>query len=207
MRRVGRAAVRCKVGWLVALPLAVASWLNAHCLAYLLVPPEPGEHAHLHSASEHASFAFTPLLIAVGVLLVAVGVAVCADEGLRGRLPEQPSHLLFALLPALGFVAQEHLERFIRSGSIPYDLFAEPVFLVGLSLQLPLAVAALLLARRLYALGYSLGRVLAGTVVTVRPARRGPLASVLLPRAASIAAPSVLALGHGQRAPPAGRLQ
>jgi hypothetical protein len=194
--------VRRAPAWLIPLPLIGASWLSAHCGAYLLFPPKKGEHDHLHAASEHASFGSTPVLLACGLALVAAGLCLCVRDGLHGRRPSGQPRLLFALLPAAGFAVQEHLERLIASGSVPVDLFAQPTFLVGIALQLPFAVAALLLARGLYALGYSLGRVLARGVGITRAARMAPCLLVRLPRAATIHVPSVLALGHGQRAPP-----
>jgi hypothetical protein len=190
--------------WLIVLPLAAASWLSAHCLAYLLVPPASGEHAHVQSASDHAAFGFTPLLIACGVALVAAGLAVCVRDGLRGRRQAHPPAVVFAVLPIAGFTVQEHLEHAIGSGAVPYDVIAEPTFLAGLALQAPFAVAALLLARGLYAVGYGLGSAVAHGVRISRPVPGAPCLLVRAPLTAPISPPSVLALGHGQRAPPSG---
>jgi hypothetical protein len=183
--------------------VATVSWLSAHCLAFVLVPPAGGEHMHDHAEGGHTYFGSTPLLIAALLTVLAAGLLLCVGEGLRGGTARLgPPALLFALLPPLGFVVQEHVEELVRSGSITGDLVTEPTFLTGLALQLPFAVAALLLCRALYALGYGLGRFLARRLAvatrvhSVAPSvRRRPAPVTLIP-------PSVLALGHGSRAPP-----
>jgi hypothetical protein len=144
-----------------------------------------------------------PALAVWGLTLVVAGVVLCIGEGLRGRRPSRPPVRLFTLLPPVAFVAQEHIERLVGSGSIPYDLTVEPTFLVGLALQLPFALAALLLTRALYALGFGVGRVLASRLALGRPLRQGPPALLRRPASVTLVGPSVLALGHGQRAPPA----
>ena len=107
------------VAWLVALPVATASWLNAHCLAYVLVPPAASEHMHHHAEGGHTYLGSTPVLIAALVTVLAAGLVLCVGEGLRGRTGGLgPPALLFALLPPLGFVSQELIEDFVRSGSL-----------------------------------------------------------------------------------------
>jgi hypothetical protein len=195
---IGRVA-----GWVLALPLAVASWLGAHCLSYWLVSPGAEEHMGLHADHGHAWFGYGPSLAIWGLALVVAGVALCVGEGQRGRRPSGPPALLFALLPTAGFVVQEHVERVIGTGSVPVDLAAEPTFLVGLALQVPFALAALLLTRALYAIGFGLGRTIASELSLGRPLRYGPPSLLHLPESVTPVSPSVLALGHGQRAPPA----
>jgi hypothetical protein len=193
-----------RIAWLVALPVATASWLNAHCLAYVLVPPAASEHMHHHAEGGHTYLGSTPVLIAALVTVLAAGLVLCVGEGLRGRTGGLgPPALLFALLPPLGFVSQELIEDLVRSGSLSAGLFTEPTFLAGFALQLPFAVGSLLLCRGLYALGYGLGRLLAARLaVTTRAAGPRP-ATHRRPVSVVLIAPSVLAQGHGSRAPPA----
>jgi hypothetical protein len=193
-----------RAAWLVALPVATASWLNAHCLAFVLVPPAGGEHMHHHADAGHTYFASKPVLIAALITVLAAGLVLCVGEGFRGGTGRLgPPALLFALLPPLGFVVQEHVEELVRSGSLSGDLITDPTFVTGLALQLPFAVAALLLCRGLYALGYGLGRFLARRLAVATRVQsqapsvhRRPVSVTLIP-------PSVLASGHGSRAPPA----
>jgi hypothetical protein len=196
--------VRRQAAWLTALPVAVASWLGAHCLAYRLVAPGAEQHMGLHAESGHAYLGYTPALAIWGLTLVFVGLLLCVGAGLRGRRPSRPPVRLFALLPPVGFAVQEHLERLLGTGAIPYDLVVEPTFVLGLALQLPFAIAALVIAYALTALGFGVGRVLARELTVGRPIRRARLPLLRMPVSATLILPSVLALGHGQRAPPGG---
>jgi hypothetical protein len=197
---------RRTAAWVISLPLAVTSWLGAHCLAYWLVSPGAEQHMGMHAEHGHAWLGYTPALAIWGLALVVAGLLLCIGEGLRGHRPAGPPVRFFALLPPLAFAVQEHVERLLGSGALPLDLVLEPTFLVGLALQLPFAVAALLLTRALYALGFGLGCVLAGRLALARPLRQGPPALLRRPESATLVSPSLLALGHGQRAPPATRV-
>jgi hypothetical protein len=188
---------------MTAIPFAVASWLGAHCLAYWLVAPGAEQHMGMHTEHGHAWLGYTPALAIWGMTLVVAGLVLCAGEGLRGRGPARPPVLLFAVLPPVAFTVQEHAERLLASGSIPHDLVLEPTFLVGLALQLPFALGALLVTRALYALGVGLGRMLAARLPAGRTLRHGRPALVHLPASPTLVPRPVLALGHGQRAPPA----
>jgi hypothetical protein len=191
--------------WVLCVPLAVASWLGAHCLAYWLVSPGAEQHMGMHAEHGHAYLGYGPAIGILGLVLVLTGLLSCVGEGLRGRRPPRPPVRLFALLPPVGFAVQEHAERLIGTGAVPYDLVFEPTFLVGLALQLPFALAALLVAFALHAAGFRLGGVLASRLAFRRPVRATPPLLALLPEPALLVAPSVLALGHGQRAPPSSR--
>jgi hypothetical protein len=194
---------RRKAAWVISLPLAVASWLGAHCFAYWLVSPGAEHEMGMHAEHGHAWLGYTPALAVWAVALVVAGVVLSVGEGVRGRRPSRPPVRLFAVLPPVAFVVQEHLERLIASGSIPHDLVLEPAFLLGLALQLPFAVTALLLTRTLYSLGFRLGLALAGRLALGPAVRCSPGAPLPRPVSATLVSPSVLALGHGQRAPPA----
>jgi hypothetical protein len=192
-----------RLTWFIWLPLVVAPWLGAHCLAYLLVPPGGSELGHME-ATEHAYLVYrAPILVACGITLLLAGVLLRAGEGLRARPRLEPPLRVFLLLPPLGFIVQEHLEALIASGAIHFDVVLDPTFLTGLALQLPFALAALLLTRALYAVGYGLGRVVARRLAIPRTVGSATCLLVRLPESATLIAPSVLALGHGQRAPPA----
>jgi hypothetical protein len=189
--------------WVIALPIALASWLSAHCLAYLLVPPVHSGAMHDHMEESHNWLASMPVLVAAGVTLLAAGLVLCVGEGLRGGPAQTRAPApLFALLPPVGFAVQEHLEELLASGSAPYAVVLEPTFLTGLALQLPFALGALLLAGALYALGHSFGRLLARTIPAARPLLRRPLPVAGLADVTRVAASSVHAPALGPRAPP-----
>jgi hypothetical protein len=188
--------------WLISLPLAVASWLGAHCFSYWLVAPGAEQHMGLHAERGHAYLGYAPAIAVWALALVLAGLLLWVGEGLRGRRPSPPPLRLFALLPPIGFAAQEHLERLIGTGGVPHDLVLEPTFLVGLALQLPFAIVALLLAHAFHALGFGLGRVLARELVLSEPIRCALRALLRLPAPATLVALPVLAPGRGPRAPP-----
>jgi hypothetical protein len=192
-----------RAAWMVALPLAVASWLGAHCLAYWLVAPAGEHQMGLHAESGHAYLGYTPAIFLWGGALLAVGLVLCVGLGLRDVRPSPPPLRLFALLPPLAFTVQEHVERLIGTGSLPPDIVLEPTFLVGLALQVPLALAALLVAHALHRTGFDFGRLLRPRLAPLRTGAAIPASLQRLPAAATPITPSVLALGHGPRAPPA----
>jgi hypothetical protein len=126
-------------------PLAAVGVLAAHAAAYALTGVDPGP---LHEYVDHA----TQILVVVASFGI-VGLA-CQQRSLG-----TPSSVPFGLLALVGFTCQEHLERLAHTGEIPW-LLTSPTFLVGLVLQLPVALVSLLLARRIVC------------VLDVRPRRR-----------------------------------
>jgi hypothetical protein len=54
-----------RITWVVSLPLAVASWLGAHCLAYWLVAPGAEHQMGLHAEHGHSYLGYGP---AIGLL-------------------------------------------------------------------------------------------------------------------------------------------
>ena len=121
--------------WLAVLPLVAAGMLVSHELAYRLTGTPGGS---LHGYLEHAP---QVLVVAAFAGLVLAGLST------RQRTP---SAWPFAAAALVAFAVQEHLERVIHSGEVPW-LLTSPVFLAGLLLQVPVAFLAWLLARRLLA--------------------------------------------------------
>jgi hypothetical protein len=174
--------------WVLSLPLAVAGWLAAHCLAYTLVAP----HEH------HGGLAAAPILIACAVTVL---LAVAIHDGLRRAAPAHMPTWPVVLLPPLGFAVQEHVERLIELNELPLGTVLEPVFLVGMALQLPVALLVLALARGVLAIGYALGREL-GVARVPRPHSCAAAPPLPVPSAPELVRPPVLATGYGGRAPP-----
>jgi hypothetical protein len=181
---------------LLALPVTVVAWLGAHELAYGLA--FSGEHARTHAlaASGHGYLEHAPLLVAL-CLTVAAGGFVARALGRPSGSRTLPT-AGFAALPLFGFALQEHLERLLNGAPDPWGTGLEPVFLIGLALQLPFGLAAGLLARALAAAADELGAALAPFRLGLRPA------GVLVPadEADLVPAPVLATRGAG-RAPPA----
>lgn len=118
--------------------------LLAHAVAYRLTGTPGGS---LHAYLEHA-----PQVV---LLLSVLGLALA---GLGRRLAVPPAWTFAAVAP-LAFVVQEHLERLVHTGALPW-LLASPAFLLGLALQAPIAAVVWLVARRM-----------AGALAEARPKR------------------------------------
>jgi hypothetical protein len=131
---MGGAMARRTLAWLLVTPIAAAGVLAAHAAAYALTRTDPGP--------EHDYLAHAPQVIGLLATLGLLGLAV-QERSLRPRSP-----WWFAPAAPLGFVCQEHLERVIHTGELPW-LLTTPSFLVGLALQLPVAVACVVIVRRL----------------------------------------------------------
>ena len=174
--------------WLLSLPLAIGGWLAAHCLAYTLVAP----HHH------HGGLVAAPILIACAITAL---LAVAIHDGVRRAAPARVPAWPVALVPPLGFAVQEHLERLIEHNALPLGTVLEPVFLVGMALQLPVAFVVLALARGVLAIGHAFGRELSVAWVP-RPLSCAVAPPLPAPLAPDLVRPPVLATGHGGRAPP-----
>lgn len=125
--------MRRTLTWLIALPFAAASVLLGHAIAYGVTgTPTGGMHDYL---------AHAPQVVFILASLAVLGLA--ADTRARRHSP-----VPLATLGIGAFVAQEHVERLIHTGHLPF-LFASPVLWLGIALQLPLAIAIWFIARRL----------------------------------------------------------
>jgi hypothetical protein len=118
-------------------PVLAAGVLVSHALAYRVTgTPTERFHAYLEHAPQ--------------VLLV---LALCGIVlGGFGRRREAPAAYVFPLIAMTTFAVQEHLERVVHEGTLPF-LLASPVFVVGVLLQIPVALGAWVLARWLLAAG------------------------------------------------------
>jgi hypothetical protein len=185
MQRIG-------VAWLLGLPLAVLGWLSAHAVAYDVAFPSAHERADALAASGHDYLERAPLLAAVCVVVAAGGFLLRA----RGRSSRPLPAWALGLLPLVGFAVQEHVERALHAGAIPWGTGLEPVFLVGLALQLPFAVLAGLVARAFTGLADILA------VQSVERLRVARCTFLPVPAAADPRPTTALASGHAGRAPP-----
>jgi hypothetical protein len=192
--------MRRRLPWLIALPVMAAGSLGAHSLSYLLVSARttPAGEASERASSGEASY----LVLFLGIVAATAIVAACARVLLAragARRAGSVSPWLFLVLPPLAFASQELAERLLNAEAFPFQAALEPCFLVGLLLQLPFGLLALLVARALLRVVERIARVLAPRprprLATGAPWRPGRI--VDLPQI------PVLALGHAERGPPA----
>jgi hypothetical protein len=197
----GREMSRSRRVFALSLPLMTGGSLIAHTLSYRIAFPDAQELERDLAATGHGYLDHVAFLLAPAVAIALVALVLAVLDGARRRttslrLPAWP----FALLPLLGFAAQEHLERLFHGGGFPWHAAGERTFDVGLLLQLPFALAAYLAARTLLAGARRLGQALAR-----RRRTRPRVAAVPLRRPVSIVRllrPALLALGYGVRGPP-----
>lgn len=168
MTRGTRARARCTFGAAAALGVIAAHWL-----AYRVVTPDAHDRAELLGGSGHRFFTLLAA-VALGGFAVTVAGALAARPapevgraawGMAGRL---------ALSQATAWIILEGAERALAAhhhGS----LFAEPVFWVGLSLQMVVAACSALLFA---SIGRAVLTLLARRLSTGarRPAARWPAA-------------------------------
>ncbi len=140
--------------WLLTLPLAAAGTLAGHALAYRAVG--------IAGDDLHGYLAHLPRLLVLLLVLGLVGASLVEQDA---RLAAWP----FPAVAVAGFVVQEHLERLAHDGSLPV-LVGQPVFLLGLALQLPVALLVWILARLLLRVVGRRG--LASLVECLKPTRR-----------------------------------
>lgn len=192
---------RSRLAWLLVFALTVAGWISAHEVAYRLALPHP--HAGGSDVAErgHAYFAFASLVVALCLLIALVCTAGLVGRPGPLRPPSRRLLLFVVFLPPLGFALQELTEGLLTAGTLPYEAVSEPTFLLGILLQLPFALAALAVARVLFAFAGCLAQGVGGAG---RP-RLVPL-ELSLPRAVDTRSPRLpaLAFGCGERGPPRG---
>ena len=186
------------LAWLSTVPLMVGGLLAGHALAYRFAFPDTHARADALSTSGHSYLGHAPLMLAacLGALLAALLVRAIA--GFRGETSRPYVSRALILLPPAAFVVQEHLERFLHTGQIPWAASLQPSFLLGLALQLPFALAALLIGWGLQSLAQAVGHALGA----LEPQPSFP---AYVPRpayAVSPPRPAGLARGYGERAPP-----
>jgi hypothetical protein len=162
--------------WFAVSPIVAAGVLSGHLLAYRLT----GTRAEsVHGYLDHAP----QVLLILAVLASALALA-------SGRL-RAPAVWQFPAAGAGCFVVQEHVERLAHSGELPW-LLTSPAFVLGVLLQLPVAIVVWMLARRLL-------RALPETAVRRRRLPRLP--HLLL----DVAAPAVFDVPPRAAAPLPGR--
>lgn len=191
--------MRRRLPWLLALPLMTAGSLVSHSLSYLFVSARAAEGGG--EASERASTGSGSYLVLFLGILAATAVVAAGARLLLDRPPQRGSRVspwLFFVLPPLAFALQEFAERLLHAEAFPFHAALEPRFLLGLLLQLPFGLLALLLARALL-------HVVERLVGALAHARRrsASTTSWSLRQACDLPRIPALALGYQERGPPA----
>jgi hypothetical protein len=169
----------------LSLPVAAVGCLVGHAAGYALVGTTRED------AGTHGYLAYAPYFLAVCAVFVAVSLVL----RFSGRFAGRPAAWPFGLLPPLAFIAQELIERLV-AGLPAHSVFAPAVY-AGLAPQLPIAIAAFLVARVLLRVADAARRSLAtGPPALVAPAV--PVAAVGAP----LLARTPLAFDRLGRAPP-----
>jgi hypothetical protein len=192
--------MRRRLPWLVALPLMAAGSLTAHSLTYLVASARSAES--VPELPERTSSGDAGYLVLLLGMLAATTLVAAAARLLLGRRCDrggEPSPWLFFALPPLAFVLQEFSERLLHAEAFPFKAALEPRFLIGLLLQLPFGLIALLLARALLRVIDRIVYLIARptTARSAAVASWSPRPTLDLPRIPAFA------LGHQQRGPPA----
>jgi hypothetical protein len=184
--------------WLLAAPLVAAGTLGGHAVGFRVAHADPVDHAHALEATGHGYLDHAPLVVGLALALTAVAVVLRVIAAARGTSARAAPPWMFAALPPVVYAVQEHLERLLHGEHVVWATALEPSFVAGLLLQIPFALAALLLARALAAIADAVGRVLA----TARIPR--VVAGCALARPAEAALPRirVASLAYGGRGPP-----
>ena len=193
--------MRRALTWLFALPVIVVGSQVAHGVAYWWAYPQADVRQAVLFHSGHGYFRYAPMVLAFLAAIEIAAMAAAVVGHLRARGSRGLPPWAFVLIPLVGFTLQEFLERYCTAGVFPWWTVVEPSFWRGLVLQLPLGLAAYLIARLLL----RTAKVVAGVV-----AARG--AKQLVARSLTIAAPgdrlwlprvAPLAASAAGRAPPA----
>lgn len=190
--------MRRALTWLLALPVIVVGSEVAHGLAYWWAYPETDIRASVLSRTGHGYFAWAPVAVALLAAIELVALAVDVADRVRNRPSRQLPAWAFFVIPLVGFTLQEHLERLFEVGVFPWWAVLEPSFWRGLVLQIPLGLAAYLIARLLSRAASAVARVIRHE----RPVRR-PVAARLVPAAVLLPRLAPLAGASAGRAPPA----
>ena len=190
--------MRQRLAWLSTAPLMLGGLLGGHWLGYRLAIPDAHNRADALAHSGHGYLGSAPLALTTSVLVLIAALIFRALAGFRGQPGRAAASPTIVLLSPAAFVIQEHVERLVHTGQVPWTAALQPTFLVGLALQLPFALAALLIAWALDSAAHAVGRALAA-------AAPRPLLPVFVPLPAYVTAaprPAGLARGYGERAPP-----
>lgn len=192
--------MRRAFAWLLALPLVIGGSQAAHVLAYRWVYPSAGVRVHVLLVTGHGYMTQLPLVLAAAGAAAFVSLVVSAIDAAGGGTVRALPPWAFALLPPVGFMLQEILERSLHTGTFVWQAVEAPTFLPGLALQLPFAAAAYVTARLLLRTATAVGRLVGASQSLPAPLHEA--ARILRPVVLLSLRPAPLATAAAGRAPP-----
>lgn len=189
-----------RLPWIIALPLMVAGSVGAHIVARIVTGAHVSEGSR--ESAERASTGMaghTVMLVGIVAALTFVACVMRLVSIIRRRPGSGTSPGFFFVLPPLAFVLQEIVERLLHAEAAPFQSAFEPRFLMGLALQIPFGLVALLAARILLRVAARIARALSPSPF-IPLGRRSPVARQ--PTVCELPRIPALALGYPQRGPP-----
>jgi hypothetical protein len=141
--------VRRLLAYFVTAPLVILGVVMAHQASYIAVAGHD-DAAQLLASTGHGYMSHAPIgFAAIGVVMILALAfdAICAvrQNASTRVLPVWP----FAVAGPAAFFLQEHVERYLSTGHIPWAASLEATFILGLFLQAPAAALSYAVARRL----------------------------------------------------------
>lgn len=186
----------------VFLALGGIAWAGAHWLAHRSAGGgSPSAHAGAHGSpgleAAELGYLTTSLTLCLSLSLVLAGIAVLDP---RMRMRRARSLWLFGAVPVLGLFGELlAASGWTLAGAAGIALELAPLALVVAGVQLGVAVVALRVADGILGLAESVARAVVGPRPALASFGRGVFAPSPTGRAPALR----LALGGGQRAPPA----
>jgi hypothetical protein len=151
-----------------------------------------------HEHTEEAGHGYLQYVAVFAALAVATLVVATTAQLIRGVSGGAPPARVFAIVPIIGFLIQEHLEHLVAARELDVMFFVSTPFLLGLALQVPFALAAFLVARLILGLVARVVRAVGelGLVPGLASLR------LLVPLVPELAPRPALATHRAGRAPP-----
>lgn len=134
--------------WLTG--FALAGVIGAHSLAYLIVVPDAHARRGLLEVTGHG---YWPSIVAFGFVALVASFVILARRVASGHFgasqakesePYGPLVLRLLMLQGAGFVTLEAIERVFLAGHPIGELATEPAFIIGVGLQIVVAVVGAL---------------------------------------------------------------
>jgi hypothetical protein len=174
----------------------------AHGIAYWWAYPQASLRVAVLQETGHGYLAFAPVVFGVATAVEAALFVVLVVVKVRGDSFRGLPAWAFLGMPAIGFVVQELFERFLSGGVFSWRFALEPTFWRGLALQLPVGLAAYLIARLLLGAASSVAELVPPVRPALVPSLPRATRQLWIREFESLIRPAPLAAAAAGRAPP-----